>query len=64
MIGKDIYGSALRDVDFCASIRDGVVPRSSCEVGLDVVRMIEAVDASLADGGSRVAVGSRTTQPV
>ena len=50
--------------DFCASIRDGVIPRSSCEVGLDVVRMIEAVDASLADDGARVSVGSRTTQPV
>jgi predicted dehydrogenase len=40
--------------DFCTAIRTGVEPRSSCEIGLDVVRMVEAVDASLASGGTRV----------
>ena len=38
----------LEMADFCAAIRTGVGPESSVEVGLDVVRMIEAVDASLA----------------
>ncbi len=39
--------------DFCTSIRRGTVPRSSIGVGLEVVRMIEAVDRSLAEGGTR-----------
>jgi predicted dehydrogenase len=34
--------------DFCRAIRTGEPPRSSAEVGLDVVRMIEAVERSLA----------------
>ena len=42
--------------DFCKAIRTGGVPRSSAELGLQVVRIIEAVDASLAADGSRVAV--------
>ncbi len=42
--------------DFCNAITTGTVPRSSAQLGLDVVSMIEAVDASLADGGSRVAL--------
>ena len=42
--------------DFAASIRSGSRPRSSAELGLDVVRTIEAVDASLELDGARVAV--------
>jgi predicted dehydrogenase len=42
--------------DFCAAIRSSSSPRSSAEIGLEVVRIIEAVDASLAADGSRVAV--------
>jgi predicted dehydrogenase len=42
--------------DFCQAIRTGSTPRSSRELGLDVVRMIEAVDASLGTTGSRVPV--------
>ena len=42
--------------DFCAAIRNGSKPRSSQELGLDVVRMIEAVDASLEADGLRVEV--------
>lgn len=34
----------------------GTAPRSSPELGLDVVRMIEAVDASLGLAGARVGV--------
>jgi hypothetical protein len=44
--------------DFCGSIRRGTVPRSSCEVGIEVVRMIEAVDRSLAADGARVTLAS------
>ena len=40
--------------DFCTAIRDGVAPRSSAQVGLDVVRMIEAVDRSVAAGSAPV----------
>ena len=41
----------LEMADFCTAIRTGATPRSSAVVGLDVVRMIEAVDASLASEG-------------
>jgi predicted dehydrogenase len=47
--------------DFCTAVRFGVTPRSSAELGIEVVRIVEAVDASLAQGGGRVEVnGSRT----
>jgi predicted dehydrogenase len=40
--------------DFAAAIRTGATPRSSPYLGLEVVRMIEAVDRSLAQNGARV----------
>ena len=40
--------------DFCRAIRTGDAPRSSAGLGLEVVRMIEAVDASLSQSGARV----------
>jgi len=46
----------LELTDFCNAIREGTAPRSSAALGLEVVRMIEAVDASLAVGGSRSTV--------
>jgi predicted dehydrogenase len=48
---------AVELADFCASIRSGGTPRSSAELGLEVVRMIEAVDESLLRTGARVPVG-------
>jgi predicted dehydrogenase len=42
--------------DFCAAIQDGTIPRSSADLGLEVVRMIEAVDASLEDDGARTEI--------
>jgi predicted dehydrogenase len=42
--------------DFCAAILDGATPRSSAELGLDVVRTIEAVDAALAKARGGVEV--------
>jgi predicted dehydrogenase len=41
---------ALEMTDFCEAVREGTTPRSSRELGLEVVRMIEAVEASLEDG--------------
>jgi predicted dehydrogenase len=43
--------------DFCRAIVHGTTPRSSAELGLEVVRTIEAVDASLAAEGAPVCVG-------
>jgi predicted dehydrogenase len=40
--------------DFCEAIRTGSTPRSSPELGIEVVRMVEGVDASLEAGGSRI----------
>jgi predicted dehydrogenase len=45
---------ALELADFCASMRDGSTPRSSWEVGLDVLRTIDAVERSLELGGAPV----------
>jgi predicted dehydrogenase len=47
---------ALELRDFCEAIASGSTPRSSAELGLEVVRMIEAVDRSEELGGTRVAV--------
>jgi predicted dehydrogenase len=49
---------ALEVADFCAAILDGTLPRSSLEIGLDVVRSIEAVEESLAAGGGAVVLDS------
>jgi predicted dehydrogenase len=46
----------LEMADFCAAIRTGCSPRSTAEIGLEVVRIIEAVDASLEGNGKRVEV--------
>ncbi len=45
--------------DFCDAVRLGREPRSSAQVGIDVVRMIEAVDRSLATEGARVDLGAQ-----
>jgi predicted dehydrogenase len=42
--------------DFCNAVRTGGIPRSSSQVGLDVVRTIDAVDRSLESNGARVEV--------
>jgi predicted dehydrogenase len=47
---------SLELADFCRAIQTGAVPRSSADVGLDVVLMIEAVDHSLSLGGQQVPV--------
>ncbi len=42
--------------DFCTAIRTGAKPKSSASLGLTVVRMMEAVDLSIADGGAPVSL--------
>jgi len=44
--------------DLCSSIRTGREPRSSMEIGLDVLRVIEAIDRSLREDGAPSAVES------
>jgi predicted dehydrogenase len=51
---------ALELRDFHDAISEGRTPRSSAAVGLDVVRMMEAVDRSLAAGGGPVETGARS----
>jgi predicted dehydrogenase len=44
--------------DFASAIRTGSTPRSSRELGLEVVRMVEAVDASMERNGAKVVLGA------
>jgi predicted dehydrogenase len=45
--------------DFCKSVAGGREPRSSMEIGLDVLRVIEAIDRSLGSDGVPSPVESR-----
>ncbi len=49
---------ALELDDFCKSIADGSEARSTAELGFEVVRMIDAVDRSLASGGAPVQISA------
>jgi predicted dehydrogenase len=51
---------ALELAEFCASIRDGAPLRSSLDVGLDVIRTIEAVEESLRNLGEPVRLAAPT----
>ena len=53
----------LEMADFCRAVAGGGEPRSSADVGVDVVRVIEAVDASLALSGARVEVAAVPARP-
>ena len=55
---------SLQLADFCKAVRDGIEPRSSAEIGLDVVQITESVDRSLANGGVLVRVQPRSRQRV
>lgn len=50
-------------VDFCTAIRTGTEPRSSAQLGLEIVRILEAVDASLARSGAPIEVGTTDGRP-
>ena len=47
---------ALELRDFCDAVRDGSEPRSSSAAGIDVIRMVEAVERSLGRAGAEVVV--------
>jgi predicted dehydrogenase len=49
----------LELLDFCRAVREGTEPRSSAALGLDVVHMTEAVDRSLGNGGTPLALEAR-----
>jgi predicted dehydrogenase len=49
---------ALEMEDFCSAVRSGKPPRSNAALGLEVVRVVEAVELSLGREGARVAVSS------
>jgi predicted dehydrogenase len=49
----------LEMADFCTAVRTGRIPRSSAALGVEVLRMIEAVDASLSSSGSRVSLAEQ-----
>jgi predicted dehydrogenase len=48
----------LEMADFCTAVRSHASPRSSAALGLEVVQMVEAVEASLSHNGGRVAVAA------
>jgi predicted dehydrogenase len=54
---------SLELADFAAAIREGTPLVSSPEMGLDVIRTIEAVDRSLAANGAPTRVGAAKTEP-
>src|SRR5205823_3042642 len=45
---------ALEVSDFCSAILEGVEPRSSAQLGYELVCTIEAIERALESGGSRV----------
>jgi predicted dehydrogenase len=46
--------------DFCRAVRERAEPRSSAQLGLEVVKAIEAVDDSFAGHGRAAAISSGT----
>ncbi|HZT14863.1 MAG TPA: Gfo/Idh/MocA family oxidoreductase [Gaiellaceae bacterium] len=54
----------LEMADFCAAVREEREPRSSAELGTDVVRIIAAVEESLAQEGARISVHAATPASV
>jgi predicted dehydrogenase len=54
----------LELADFCDAVRTHGEPRSSAELGLDVIRIAEAVECSLAEGGSPVKLGPSPARAV
>jgi len=49
--------------DFCNAINKSIQPRSSSGLGVEVVRMMEAVDRSLSSAGARVSVDANALSP-
>jgi hypothetical protein len=51
-------------LDFCRSVRGMGAPRSSGVFGLEIVRVIEAVDRSLERGGEPVLLADEVPVPI
>jgi|SRR5579859_754493 len=49
---------ALEMADFCAAIRERITPRSSAQLGLDIVRIIEAAERSASAKGAPIPLPS------
>jgi len=49
--------------DFCNAINKSIQPRSSSGLGVEVVRMMEAVDRSLSSAGARISVDANALSP-
>jgi predicted dehydrogenase len=47
---------ALELRDFCSAIREGHDPRSSAQIGLDVLEMVEAAESAMRDPGVSVQI--------
>jgi hypothetical protein len=45
--------------DFIAAVSTGSVPVSRPESAVDVIRLVEAAEASMSDGGARITLDSR-----
>jgi predicted dehydrogenase len=54
---------SLELADFCRAVRTGEPPRSSSSLGIDVIRIVEAVDRSLASAGMPVQVEAGSPLP-
>jgi hypothetical protein len=50
---------ALEVAEFCSAITDGVEPRSSAQLGYELVCTIEAIERSLATGSERLGPETR-----
>jgi predicted dehydrogenase len=47
--------------DFCSAILGDTIPRSSAQIGIDVIQIIEAADLSLAQSGLPVGTATSDT---
>jgi predicted dehydrogenase len=54
----------LELADFCRAVVHDVQPRSSAELGLDVIRIAEGVEASLDNGGTPVVLAPNVSRAV
>ncbi len=51
----------LELLDFCSAVLDGTSPRSTAQLGVDVIEVIEGVERSLAAGGAPVSTSAEHT---